>query len=276
VDSSERPGGRLDHGGELDLPGGPDAALVLHGLTGSTFEVHPLAARLHEAGLRVLAPVMAGHGGGAQALRGVPCTEWVTRAARDLDRLEAARRVFVCGLSMGALVACALARERPERVAGLVLFAPALELTWPGRLGARLGRLPGLDRIIFEKRRSDVSDPSMRRRPAGVPGVPLGAVAELTRLQRRVDALLPLVRTPALVVAGDQDRTVTVRGARRLARRLGGGVELVVLPRSSHLVLIDVERDRCLEEAMRFVERLGARLAPPCPPPGPQDLQPGR
>ncbi len=86
---------RLDHGRELDLPGGPDAALVLHGLTGSTHEVWPLAERLHAAGMRVLAPLMAGHGGAPAALRGLPSTAWVEQAERELDRMRGARRGMV-------------------------------------------------------------------------------------------------------------------------------------------------------------------------------------
>ncbi|HEY6005579.1 MAG TPA: alpha/beta fold hydrolase, partial [Anaeromyxobacter sp.] len=101
--------GGIEHGKEFELEGGPDAVLLLHGLTGSTFELVPVARRLHEAGMRCLAPVMAGHGGSAKALAGVPWAEWVGKARRDLARLDDARRTFVVGCSMGALVACALA-----------------------------------------------------------------------------------------------------------------------------------------------------------------------
>ncbi len=248
----------IDAGREYDLRGGPDAALLLHGLTGSTFEMHPVALRLHAAGLRCLAPVMAGHGGGARDLAGVPWTDWVAKAERDLARLAGARRTFVVGCSMGALVACALAHDHPERVDGLVLLAPALELAWQGRLGAALGRAPVLRGAVFPKAAgSDVSDPEMRRRNPGVPGMPLGAVAELAALQRHVARQLPGIAAPALVVAGAQDHTVTVAGARRLAARIGSGpAEVVVLPRSFHLVGIDVERDRLADRAVRFLQEL--------------------
>jgi len=255
---TEREDVGLGHGGELDLPGGPDAALVLHGLTGSTLEILPLVERLHGAGLRVLAPVMAGHGGAPAALRGVPWTAWVEKAERDLARLAGARRVFVAGLSMGAMVACTLAAAHPDRIAGVVLLAPALELAWPGRLGARLGLLPVAREVVVSKWYSDVRDPALPRRTFGLDGLPLGAVTELARLERHVDALLPQLRVPALVVAAGQDRTVTVRGARRLARRLGAPARLVVLPESAHLVLLDLERERCLDEAMGFLRELGA------------------
>jgi carboxylesterase len=250
----------IEHGGEFELAGGPDAVLLLHGLTGSTFEMSHVARRLGEAGMRCLAPVMAGHGGPPRALAGVPWVEWVGKARRDLARLEGARRTFVVGCSMGALVACALAHDVPARVDGLVLLAPALELAPHGRLGALLGRAPFLRGVIVRKRAgSDVSDREMRARNPCMAAVPLSAVAELAALQAHVDRQLPGVAAPALVVMGAHDHTVTVAGARRLARRIGSGpAELVLLPRSAHLVGIDVERDRCAAEAVRFLEGLSA------------------
>ncbi|WP_242345520.1 alpha/beta hydrolase [Anaeromyxobacter terrae] len=256
----------IEHGREFELRGGPDAVLLLHGLTGSTFEMHVVARRLAEAGMRCLAPVMAGHGGDARELLGVPWPEWVAKARRELARLEGARRTFVVGCSMGALVACALAHDHPERVDGLVLLAPALELQLHGRLGALLARLGPLSRLVVPKEAgSDVHDPEMRERNRGptLGGVPLAAVAELTALAEHVDRQLPGIAAPALVVAGAHDHTVTVGGSRRLARRIGSGpAELVILEDSWHLVGIDVERDLCADVTARFLTGLpvpGAR-----------------
>jgi carboxylesterase len=248
----------IEHGDEFELAGGPDAVLLLHGLTGSTFELVPVARRLHGAGFRCLAPLMAGHGGATEALVGVPWTEWVGKARRDLARLEGARRTFVVGCSTGALVACALAHDLPARVDGLVLLAPALELTAQGKLAALLARLPFAGGAIVPKRGgADVADPEMRRRNPCLDGVPLGAVAELVALEEHVDRQLPGVAAPALVIQGGRDHTVTLAGARRLARRIGSGpAELVVLPKSWHLVGIDVERERCADEVARFLESL--------------------
>jgi carboxylesterase len=248
----------LAHGGELDLEGGPDAVLLLHGLTGSTFELHPIAERLNAAGMRCLAPVMEGHAAGTEGLVGVPWTDWVAKATRDLTRLEGARRTFVVGCSMGALVACVLAHDHPARVDGLVLLAPALELQLQGKLAALLGRTPLLRSLVLPKTAgSDVRDPEMRQRNPGLPGVPLGAVAELAELAAHVDRQLPGIPAPALVIAGGHDHTVTLGGARRLARRIGSGpARLVVLPESWHLVGIDVEREQCAEETLRFLDDL--------------------
>jgi carboxylesterase len=249
----------IDQGRELDLAGGPDAVLLLHGLTGAPFEMHYLALRLAAQGYRCLAPVMAGHGRTPEDLVGIPWTEWVAHARRDLARLSGARRVFVAGCSMGALVACALAHDLPERVEGLILLAPAMELQTYGRLGGMLGRSALLWRKVIPKGSgSDVRDPAMKKRNPCLRGVPLGAVAEMQALAERVDSLLPGVAAPALVVFGAKDHTVTLAGARRIARRIGSGpAELLVLPESYHLVGVDVERVRCADAAIRFLAGIG-------------------
>jgi carboxylesterase len=66
------------------------------------------------------------------------------------------------------------------------------------------------------------------------------------------------IAVPAIVTAGAGPHG-ELDGARRLARRIGSGpVRLVVLPRSFHLVGIDVERDRCAEEVASFLTGLPA------------------
>jgi len=247
-------------GAAFDLPGGPDAVLLLHGLTGSPFEMRHLAERLHQRGMRCRGPVMPGHGGDPRALAGLAWPVWVEGARRELASLGRPRRTFVVGCSMGALVACALAHALPDRVDGLALLAPALRLSGGARLAGLLALhtpLGGLLPPVPKLGGSDVRDREMRRDNPTMPAVPLQAVGELIDLARHVDALLPGIAAPALIVAGRHDHTVKLSGARRLARRIGSGpAKLVVLERSFHLVGIDVERGRCAEEVASFFEKI--------------------
>jgi carboxylesterase len=205
--------------------------------------------------MRCRGPIMPGHGGDPRALGKIAWPEWVEGARRELVNLGPARRTFLVGCSMGALVACALAHTERERVTGLALLAPALELSGTARLAGLLARtwLGELLPPIPKAGGSDVRDRAMRRDNPTMPAVPLEAVGELVDLARHVDALLPAITAPALVVAGRHDHTVKLSGARRLAQRIGSGpARLVVLERSFHLVGIDVERDRCAEEVSGF------------------------
>ena len=261
---SDVAGGSCPSAAPFDLAGGPDAVLLLHGLTGSPYEVRHVAEECHRRGARCLGPVMAGHGGDPRALLGLGWRDWVEGARRELRRLEAARRVVVVGCSMGALVACALAHSE-RRVDGIALLAPALHLTAAGRLAAFLDRRTPLGRLgvlVSKAGGSDVRDPAQRRDNPSMRAVPLRAVGELVELGRHVDRLLPQITTPALVVAARHDHTVRLSGARRIAERIGSApARLVVLEQSFHLVGIDVERDRCGGEVSAFLERVAAGAA---------------
>jgi len=247
-------------GSPFDLAGGPDAALLLHGLTGSPFEVRHVADRLHASGMRCLGPVMPGHGGDPRALETLRWRDWVDGAAAELAKLEGARRTFVVGCSMGALVACALSHRLPDRVDGLVLLAPALRLSGTARLAGLLGEKTRLGTLLPPVPKlggSDVRDPATRRANPTMRAVPLRAVGELMGLGRHVERILPGVAAPALVVAARNDHTVKLTGARRLARRIGSGpARLLVLPRSYHLVGIDVERDQVADAVAKFLEKI--------------------
>lgn len=235
--------------------------LLLHGLTGTPFEVRPVADRLARNGVRCLAPVLAGHES-PEALARTSWLDWVGGARDALASLGETRRTLVVGSSMGALVACTLAAENPGRVDGVALLAPALELQPLGKLAGWLARntpVAGYVPQIPKGGGSDVGDPQARAANPCMESIPFRAVGELLALQAHVDALLPRVRCPALVVAGALDGTVTVAGARRMAGRLGGGARFVVLPRSRHLVGIDFERERVAADVASFLESIPRR-----------------
>jgi carboxylesterase len=250
--------------GPFDLPGRPgcgDAALLLHGLTGTPFELRPVADRLARAGVRCLAPVLPGHHS-ADALARTSWQDWVSGAREALAAIGETRRTLLVGSSMGALVACALAAESPDRVDGIALLAPALELQPLGKLAGWLAGATPMARFLPQIPKgggSDVGDPEARAMNPCMESIPLRSVGELRSFQAHVDALLPRVRCPALVVAGALDGTVTVAGARRMADRLGGGARYVVLPRSRHLVAIDFERDRLADDVAGFLDSIPKR-----------------
>lgn len=248
-------------GRPFDLPGGPDAVLLLHGLSGSPFEVRALADHLHAEGYRCRGPLLLGHGGAPAALGGVAWGDWLAQVRAELEALRGARRTFLAGCSMGALLALALAQERPERVDGLVLLAPALRLATVPALAGWLARRTPLGRLLppVPKGGSDLRDGEMRRLNPAMAGLPIAAVGQLQDLAEHVDRILPGVVAPALVIAGARDHTVRLSGARRIAERIGSApARLLVLRDSFHLVGIDVERDLVADEVARFLSRIPA------------------
>ena len=224
----------------FDLPGegGDDgAALCLHGLTGTPYEVRPLAEALVARGFRARGPLLPGHGTRPEELAKLKFQDWVEAVHREYENLRVAHaRVVVVGLSLGGLLSLELAsRTRPDAIA--VVGTPLA-------LGAPLPQLipviKYLKPMLNKREGADILDPEARARHPGYSQIPLASVHELIRLQRRVAGSLGRIEAPALVAHGAHDRTAQPGDARRILDGLGSKVkESLVCADSGHVVPVD-------------------------------------
>lgn len=124
----ERDGQRLE-GEEAGV--GP-AVVGLHGLTATRRYVLMGSRTLERSGRRMVLYDARGHGSSAPALGGdYSYAAQAADLAAVIESLDAAP-VVVVGASMGAHTALALAIERPELIAGLVVVTPAYDPERPG------------------------------------------------------------------------------------------------------------------------------------------------
>src|SRR5260370_23781952 len=139
------------------LGDGPDACLLLHGLTGSPAEVRPIGEALAQAGLRAVGPILPGHGTTPEDLYIVTRADLLAAARSALLDLRGARRIYLCGLSAGALLAIHLAaqswlREGLPEICAVAFLAPAIEVgraTWSFAHG--LGRPPAFALLLGKR-----------------------------------------------------------------------------------------------------------------------------
>src|SRR5262244_3234188 len=117
----------LDEGktAPFELPGDRGACLLIHGFTGTPWDVRPLGEALSHAGIAVQAPRLPGHGTTPVAMLDARAPDWLLACDEALARLPG-RRVAVAGLSMGALLGLVLAARHPDRVACVAALAPAV------------------------------------------------------------------------------------------------------------------------------------------------------
>src|SRR5215217_7889060 len=93
---------------------GPRGVLLIHGYSGSPDELRGMGANLAEAGYTVHGPLLAGHGGAPADLFQVRWEDWLASASAGLRLLrERCRTVFICGFSIGGLLALHLAARKP-------------------------------------------------------------------------------------------------------------------------------------------------------------------
>jgi carboxylesterase len=234
----------------------PDAAAVLclHGLSGTPYEIRPLAEGLAAAGFAVAGPALPGHASSPEALAAI--TSW--RAWLDAARDAAAqlrkrhRTVYVSGLSMGGLLSLALAAEGAVdaiAVIGTPLRLPLVvraAVPWLWRIKPYLAKSGG----------SDIRDEAARARHPSYPVMPIRAVHELVRLQRHVDSILPQVRQPILVAHGALDTTARPADADEIARRVASTERtLHRYERSGHVVPVDLDGAALVADVVEFFRR---------------------
>lgn len=254
-----RPDVHSDDAAPFRFDGDRRGVLLVHGFTGTPFEMRFLGEHLAGRGYSVVGPQLAGHCGTPAELG---CTDWrdwyasVDRAFAELrGRVE---RVAVVGLSLGGLLALELARQRGAEVAAVSALASPLWLDpWVmrGIRGLAQSRLFG--RFTVPKwGGSDIADPELRRRNPATRGMPLPALLSLLAVMETVRRHLGDVAQPAFVAHARKDHTAPFACMEALVRCLGSEeVEQLVLERSYHCITIDVERAALFERLEAFLGR---------------------
>lgn len=230
--------------------------MLIHGFTGSTWDVLPLGEAIAGAGHPVEVPVMRGHDGGIEGVRAARLSEWREDVDYALDRQLAAtggRPVVMAGLSMGALLSLDAAIRRPDDVAGVVSMAAPLTLGAPARgLGKLAARFPLASKLVWPKLGgSDISTGERLPGPAGIPAL---ALHQLVQLAGAVRTRIAALRCPLLILHAKHDHTAPLSSAFTLASGSGSThVRLVVLSDGFHILTRDVCQDTVATEVRRFL-----------------------
>ncbi|MGF6710086.1 carboxylesterase [Luteibacter sp. W1I16] len=273
----------MNHSAEFQFEGGRDGVLLIHGLTGTPTEMRMVGKGLNRAGFTVVGVRLAGHCGSEDDLLATTWEDWYASVEAAADELRGrVDRVFVAGLSMGALLALRLAAMRPGWVDGVGVYGATFRydgwsIGWTGRLSfllpifKRLGI--GRGRSFIEQPPYGIRDERLRAQvsaamfsgdseAAGLPGNPWHALAEMVKLSRDVRRRLPDVMAPCFIAHAADDDVASVANADLVARRVRGPIEMLLLADSYHMITIDRERRTLIERTADFFGRIARDARP--------------
>lgn len=235
---------------------GGTGILLLHGLTGTPGEVEPLGNYLSERGISILGPWLKGHDTNPKDLAKTSWQDWAKSAREAYDHLkQSCSKVFVGGLSMGAVQALHLAAQVP--LAGVISMAAPIRI--PDF------RFNGIAFFRFlqwwtTSLTGGILDPTA---PPHVtyPYVMTKSIYDLKKLMGVVREELPRITVPALVIQGRKDAMVPPLNGDLLYQSLGSASKhLLYLDRSNHVVTMDFDKQTVFEKAFKFIQSDGLKV----------------
>jgi carboxylesterase len=221
--------------GTFELSGSDIGILLIHGFTGDTQEMRPLAESLHTRfGVTCYAPLLPGHGVPPHLMASITDQDWYNAVNAGLDYIRGkCSRIIVIGFSMGgALGAWVLSTRKSENAAnGFIAIAPMITLRNP------LINYAGLVRRfvpwVYPLRFMSIDDLGIRAElQAYMPGVdldapevkkqlkseirfPTGILDELNKVAKHARNAAFALTMPILTLQGDSDITLDPAGAHR-------------------------------------------------------------
>lgn len=227
----------------------------MHGFTGSPATMRPVSEALAGAGFTVTAPRLAGHGTSIDDMATTRFADWaeaVEGAYGELDR--SCERVAVVGLSMGATLTCWLAARR-SGIDGIVCINPLVEPAEPA-LVELVQLMVDAGETVSQGVGADLADPEASE--IAYDGSPLTPVLSLYQALDDLQADLPRIACPVLIMTSTDDHVVHPRNSDHLAALVVGPVERVSLARSYHVATLDHDRDEVAARTVAFVQRVTA------------------
>lgn len=246
----------------LDLgPRNADTAVILvHGFVGGSNNFNDLPQRLADAGYRVRALRLPGHGTSPFDLEETPGSEILNYVIEQVRALKAQhRKVFVVGHSMGGALTVLAATSAD--VDGVVLAAPYFRITqrwfyilpvevWNSLTGWAIHWVYKGDAFI------QVNRAEVKHEIASYRYIPARATAMIQHLAARArdPDVLESVQCPVLILEGTQDLAASPAAIDEAFIHIGSAEKkLVKLDRSNHHLFWDYDREQVDEEILNFL-----------------------
>lgn len=226
--------------------------LLIHGFTGTTSSLKPIADYFSKKGYHIELPRLAGHGTKWEDLNEVKYQDWITDIESSFKQLKKrCSNIFVIGLSMGGTLSLVLAENYPE-INGIVLINHAcifkdIRLIFVPILKHFMKYAEG---VAGDVKNKDVKEIAYDRSPV------LG-VHELLKLIKIMKKNLYKINQPTLILKSKEDHVIPRESVSYVYERIQSVKKRVEwLTNSYHVATIDYDKDIIIEKIENFIKEI--------------------
>lgn len=246
------------------FPGGRTGVLLVHGFTGTPKEMRWMGESLNKQGLTCLGIRLRGHATTLEDMSASRWTDWATSVEDGFHLLSGSvDRIFLVGLSMGGDLSLLMSAKFGQRVAGVVAMATPYTLprdpkdypVWYIRLYGRF--------VKYAKKSNEVPGASWHDKEAYAAHIsysknPIRSIAEMKVLLHEMQAALPEIRIPVLLINSKDDPLILPENMERIYAGLTNAEDKTKLyiTGSGHVVTRDAARQQVCDAVVDFIQRV--------------------
>lgn len=240
-------------------PDSDSVAILVHGFTGSPYDMKELADYLYASGIDVFVVRLAGHGTTPRDLTQYSHTDWWQSVMDAITEVEKeGKRIFLIGYSFGANLVLDMAARYPQRFAGLICLGTSITLRFR-LLNSRYLKLANYSlRLVgkryWKKRYVPRSMIAAFEATGNYARVPLKSMIHFHDFIRMSRELLAKVTIPILLIHSREDRVSSPVSSQYIFDRVGSTYkEMFILPEFNHNPLRSESRDKIFGKVVNFI-----------------------
>jgi len=242
---------------------GKNSVLLIHGFTGTPFELREFGQYLALQGFMVYAPLLPGHGTSKEDMINTKRADWIRGAESGLKLLQekGSKHIFISGLSMGGTLTLYLGATHPEVQALAPICAPISLQDW--RVKFLLPILKHFFKYSPYEEPVDILDTSVLENPVFKEGgmrydqPALPSVVELTNLINETKEKLRDIKQPILIIQAKKDSVVSPRNAEYIFKNVASkNKKILWLENSAHVATLDFDKQTVFKKAADFFQSI--------------------
>ncbi len=231
------------------------AFLLVHGFTGTHYEMEPLAKYLRNREFYVENIVLPGHETSIEDLQNRKWFEFTDYAQEKLNGLKQRfKKVFVCGLSLGGAITLYLGATNPDIEGIIVLAAPAFSPDWRMNL---LAYFPIVHLIypLHKNKEKGWEDVNSLKTHKSYGYYPIKSVQQLFKLFKINKQKIKEIEIPILIVYAEKDPSIPYKHAEKIFNRVNSeDKKIVKILKGGHVIPKDAGRKQLFNEIDDWLE----------------------